>query len=234
MHPVLILTHNNLEFTKRAVHSVFEQRINAYPWIVDNGSTDGTKQWAKNLGILLNSSLHNEGVSAGWNVGLSELFGGPDNFEHVLVIGNDTVIPEWFYAELLSYDVPFVTGVAVDKMPSNKPPQRMPLTENPDFSAFLIKRKLWEALNTGFDERFVLYAQDCDMHVRAHRIGLALWKANAPFFHDRSTTLNRADLQERRVLQAQADADRGRFRAMYGVGPGEPGYEKLFEEEKHD
>lgn len=228
MHPVLMLTRNNLELTKKAVQSVLRQRIRATPWVVDNGSTDGTVAWANELGILLDASPHNDGVSAGWNQGLNRLFLRMKH-DHVLVVGNDTVLPEYLYGALLSYEVPFVTGVAVDQMPSQVIPERMPLTENPDFSCFLIRREAWNQVGP-FNERFVHYCGDTDMHVRAHRLGLPLYKANVPYYHERSSTMNNASPQDQAVIRAQAEADRGQFRAIYGCVPGDPEYAKLFEE----
>ena len=228
VNPCLILTRNNLELTKKAVESVYAQRLShVEPWIVENGSNDGTREWAIENGIILHAAPYNLGVSVGWNCGLSTLF---DKWkrEHVLCIGNDTILPEWFYQELLSYDVPFVTGIAVDDMEAiRRPAQRMPLTPNPDYSAFLIKKEAWDKIGP-FDERLVSYCGDCDHHLRGHRLGIGMWKANVPYFHLRSSTLNNASPRDRRVIQAQADADRARFMAMYGVIPGEPGYEELF------
>jgi GT2 family glycosyltransferase len=226
MNPVLMLTRNNLELTKRAVASVYGQRVKAEAWVFDNGSTDGTVAWAYELGILLGSMPFNAGVSFGWNFGLNELF-GERNYDHVLVCGNDTVLPEYLYAALLSYEVPFVTGVAVDTMPGPELPERMPLTPNPDFSCFLIRRGCWEKIGP-FNPRLMHYCGDTDMHVRAHRMGIPLWKANVPYLHFRSSTMNNASPQDRAVIQAQAEADRGQFRALYGCVPGEKSYDDLF------
>lgn len=225
MIPVLILTHNNLELTKRAVESVYKQRVSAAPCVFDNGSIDGTREWISDMGICLGSVPFNAGVSFGWNKGLNMLF-WEKNFDKALVIGSDTVLPEWFLGSLFSYDVPFVTGVAVDKMPVEYP-ARMPLSENPDFSAFLIERTLWEDVGP-FNERLVNYCGDCDMHVRAHQMGIPLWQANVPFYHERSSTMNKAPEQERAVLHAQAEADRGTFKAIYGCIPGDAKYAELF------
>jgi GT2 family glycosyltransferase len=226
MNPVLILTHNNIALTKKAVDSCFNQRLSCSVWVFDNGSKDGTRKWAEDTGILLDAAPFNFGVSAGWNCGLSALF-NEHNAKQVLVIGNDTQLPPYVHGELVSYGVPFVTGVAVDTMPGPTPPQRMPLTGNPDFSCFLITRECWEAVGP-FNERMVSYCSDCDYHIRAHRLGIPLCKANVPYLHTRSSTLKNASPQEHRLLCAQADADRGTFKAMYGCLPGDADYEKLF------
>ena len=235
MNPVLMLTHNCLELTKRANESInLQDAQDVHRFIIDNGSTDGTRQWLNE-----NISHHhfwdhyrNDGVSWGWNRGLEILFakeghscmGGASS---VLVINNDVVLPPWFYRELLSYDVPFVSGISVDSMEvAMTPPGRMPLHASPDFSAFLIRREAWEKVGP-FDENMKYYASDNDWHVRAHRAGVKLWKANVPFYHERSSTLKLAPPAEQQEIQMQADADRQVFRQKYGCEPWGLGYDEL-------
>ncbi|HEY3620772.1 MAG TPA: glycosyltransferase [Candidatus Sulfotelmatobacter sp.] len=228
MNPVLILTHNNLALTKRCVESLRKQTVDVDINIFDNGSTDGTPDWCmQQHDVAPFLSMTNVGVSKGWNNVLNILF-REDGFDHVLVVGNDTVLPPWFYAELLSYDLPFVTGVAVDTITSiAAPPTERKTEPHPDFSAFLIRRDCWE--NVGpFDETMELYVQDCDFHVRAHRAGIELMKASVPYYHERSSTLRNAPPQEQRQIHEQANRDRATFRAKYGCIPGEAAYEDLF------
>jgi len=45
MNPVLILTHNCLDLTKRCVESIRAQDIDITLQVIDNGSTDGTEEW---------------------------------------------------------------------------------------------------------------------------------------------------------------------------------------------
>lgn len=231
MNPVLILTHNCLELTKRCVESVQKQDIGTEVIILDNGSTDGTLDWLhgefiSQIGTLLTFDT-NEGVSRGWNSGLKNIFSEWTlGYKHTLIINNDTEIPTWLYSELLSYDAPFVTGVAVDYKPSEKA-SRMPLVPHPDFSCFLIRRDAWEKVGP-FDERMKLYASDTDWHIRAHRLGMPLMKANVPYYHINSQTMKRAAPEEKAAIQEQANKDREVFRSLYGCLPGTPDYEALF------
>lgn len=231
MNPVLILTHNNLPLTKRCVESVWKQDISCFPFIVDNDSTDGTEEWAlwflamgDSSGLLL--LPNNQGVSFGWNEGLTRLF---RTHEQVLVIGNDTVLAPWTYRALLSYELPFVTGVAVDEMSQIQQvmPPKLPLQDHPDFSCFLIRREVWEKVGR-FNERMKHYCSDCDYHIRAHRMGIPLKKACVPFYHERSSTLRLAPPEERAEIEAQANKDRQVFKSMYGCLPGSPEYYALF------
>lgn len=229
MNPVLILTHNNLELTKRCVESVRRQDISVEDaiMIIDNGSTDGTADWLDMATDLDGFTWkNNKGVSKGWNHGLHTWFAENDDANHVLVLNNDVVLPPWFYRELLEYAYPFVSGVAVDYMPTERPDYSRPIP-HPDFSAFLIARECWERVGP-FDENMVLYAQDCDYHVRAHRLGVPLMKANVPFYHINSQTMKNAAPDERKWIELQADADREVFRQKYGCLPGTPEYAELF------
>jgi GT2 family glycosyltransferase len=231
MNPVLILTRNNLALTKRCVESVRKQDVPVELYVVDNGSTDGTEEWLgeRMRGFYTKLGI-NLGVSWAWNHGLGYLLSPImlASRTHCLVIGNDTVLPPWFYRELLSYDVPFVTGIAVDSMDAiQTPAPRMPLCPSPDFSAFLIRKDCWDKVGP-FDERMKLYASDCDYHVRAHRLGVPLWKANVPFYHERSSTLRLAPPGEKAQIQEQANKDREMFRSLYGCLPGTKEYEALF------
>jgi GT2 family glycosyltransferase len=223
-NPVLTLTHNGLEHTKKAIQSVFEQDIPTKMFVFDNGSTDGTIEWLRSAGdrdniIYMDCKPENLGVSRGWNEGLTELF---RKFEHVLVINNDVVLPAWFYGELLAYDVPFVTGVSVDDITRIvDPPPEEPLQPAPDFSGFLIRREAWIKVGP-FDEAMRLYASDADYHIRACQAGIPLMKANVPFYHERSSTLRNASPEERQQINQQADSDRTVFLNKWGFKVGSP------------
>lgn len=226
-NPVLLLTHNCLELTKRCVESIKAQDIPTEFLIYDNGSTDGTPEWISAQDCLETFMLQNEGVSKGWNSGLDYLF-NVEYAGHVLVLNNDTIIPPWFYSTLLSYDVPFVTGVSVDSMDAIREPEsRKELRECPDFSAFLIRRDCWEQVGP-FDERLVHYCGDMDYHIRAHRMGITLMNAGVNFYHERSSTIKHSSPEERRAIEMQANRDRQTFRSIYGFGANDPQYEEVF------
>jgi GT2 family glycosyltransferase len=230
-HHVLTLTHNNLRLTQQAIWSALRQDIPVRVWAVDNGSTDPSAHWLNAYKWLLYMFNENAGVSAGWNKGLDILFSSPET-ESVLVIGNDTQLAPWTYRLLLTYNLPFVTGVATDDhwqieqhIPNKGKP--LPLEPHPDFSCFLMRREAWEKVGR-FNENMKHYASDCDWHIRAHRLGVKLWKACVPFYHERSSTLNNAPAAEQAEILAQANRDRAEFHKMYGCLPGQPEYYALF------
>jgi len=229
MNYVLTVTHNCLEQTKRMVASVEAQDIATQLIFVDNGSTDGTKQWLADRGGPWFDWRENEGVSRAWNAGIVFILSWGVN--HVLVANNDVVLAPWTLSLLLSYDLPFVTGVASDdpaQVEQLRPPH-MPLEDHPDFSLFLIRRDAWQKIGR-FDERMKLYAQDCDYHLRGFRLGIPMKKACVPFYHESSATVKHAPPEEQAQIFEQANRDRAVFQSLYGCQPGTPEYYALFAE----
>ena len=229
MNPVLIVTHNCIALTHHCVKSVEKQSISTTISIIDNGSTDGTREWLLESPYEYLIRIGNKGVSSAWNIGLTELFKA--GAEHVLVVNNDTVLPPWFYQRLVDFDTAFVTGVSVGSMEEiATEPQPTTMMNGPDFSAFLIKKAVFNEVGQ-FDEEMVMYCQDLDYHIRAHRIGFTLFNGHIPFFHKRSSTLNSSPDRERRLIEMRADADRAVFAEKWGVGACSKEYEALFAQE---
>ena len=228
MNYVLVLSHNNRTLTERCIASIQHQDIPTWIYLIDNDSSDQTYEWSKTVGNIVPVQFQPQiGVSRGWNHGLKTLFEA-EEVEHVLVVGNDVVLAPWTYRELLSYNVPFVSGVAVESMDQIATlPERGELISHPDFSCFLIKREVWETVGT-FDENLWGWCSDCDLHVRAHRMGIPFYKANVPFYHIRSRTIELAPPKEKRQLEMQADADRLEFERKWKVAVGSPRYADLF------
>lgn len=225
---ILTLTRNNLKLTQRAIWSALRQDVPVTVRAIDNGSRDGSVDWLKAYGWLMDANPDNAGVSAGWNRGLGMFF-DEGGYEAVCVIGNDTELAPWCVRALSAYDLPFVTGVAVDdhSQIEQRIVPKLPLQPYPDFSCFLIRRDVWKRVGP-FDERMKLYASDCDFHIRAHRMGINLWKACAPFYHERSSTLRNATPEEAAEIQTQANKDRAVFQSIYNCLPGTPEYESIF------
>src|SRR5271166_935549 len=234
MNPVLMLVHNNLEGTKRAVESVLSQDIDNIRLIVmDNDSPQEIRSWLLANDIACPHYTPQLGVTRAWNIGLEACFDF-FNCEHCLVVNNDVELPIWFYSALLTVRddifIPgLVSGVSVNTpVTLSKAPKLSPLSSHPDFSAFLIRRFLWHHLN-GFDERMIYYASDCAFHVEAHRKGYNLVNSGYPFYHERSSTMKTASDEERQAIETQAESDRATFRTLYGCIPGEPEkYDSLF------
>jgi GT2 family glycosyltransferase len=232
MNPVLILTHNNLDLTKKCVDSVFRQDNDAKPFIYDNGSTDGTREWLHEQRLWFHESEDNRGVSVGWNWSLKYLFSGTclARCENILVLNNDLILSPTFYSQLLSCNVPFVTGTeTTDLADLKKEWPSLPFGGGPQFSAFMIRRDAWEKIGP-FDESMWGWCSDCDYHIRAHRLGIRLLCSPVRYYHERSSTIETAPLKEKRQLQMQADADRLTFAQKYGFRVFDPQYTAMFDE----
>lgn len=220
MTPVLILTHNCLELTKRCVESVRSQDVDTQIHVVDNGSMDDTPLFCFSQNdIHFSACGENKGVSYGWNRYIQYNF--DKGFDHVLVINNDTELPSFFLRELLACNVPFVTGASsTDRDAVAQPPVRS-LTDGPDFSAFLIRREAWEKVGP-FDETMVHYCSDVDYDIRARAAGLTLHNCHVKFYHERSSTLRLS--ADRAAIEERSHLDHLAFKAKYGCFPNELGW----------
>lgn len=100
---IIILTHNQLEFTKQCLDSIEAYTPESHELIiVDNGSTDGTIDYLReymkshnNVRVVANAA--NRGFAAGNNQGLA-IAGG----EYVLLLNNDTIVTKGWLGRMLA------------------------------------------------------------------------------------------------------------------------------------
>ena len=233
---ILMVAHNLSHMTMKAVVSALRQDIgNVRVWLVNQGSTDNLPQAAEALYPDVVTTHHYPplpSLAAAWNLGLSHLLEGDGG--KVLVVNNDIeLIPETY--RLLAADKGgFVTAVGVT--PTAEKPFDATVGDltksraHPDFSAFLIRRWVWEKVGP-FDERYLIaYAEDADMHVRMHRAGVDAKCIDIPFLHHAAATINSLPVWEREKVARQADLNRALFKREYGCEVGSDEYYKLFEE----
>jgi len=106
MVSIVILTYNRLDVTQQCLISI--ERHTALPHeviVVDNGSSDGTVEWLRQLAAdkphyLLVDNGQNLGFAKGCNQGI-ELARG----EYILLLNNDTVVtPDWLSGMLECFD----------------------------------------------------------------------------------------------------------------------------------
>ncbi|MFN3480499.1 MAG: glycosyltransferase, partial [Thermodesulfovibrionales bacterium] len=99
---IIILTFNQLEYTKRCVESIKRHTPEPHEIIfIDNGSKDGTVDWlrrlvAENENYRLIENKENRGFAAGCNQGIREAKG-----EYILLLNNDVIVTEGWLNGLL-------------------------------------------------------------------------------------------------------------------------------------
>ena len=97
---IIILTCNQIEYTKKCVESIFQNTQQLYELIiVDNGSTDGTVEYLesevqyRNKAIVVKviKNMENKGFAAGNNQGIAAA-----NGDYIILMNNDVVVtPGW-------------------------------------------------------------------------------------------------------------------------------------------
>jgi len=140
---IIILTYNNLEYTRQCVDSVLAHTDEAsYEMIlVDNASTDGTRKYLRelaetypNMRIQLND--RNEGFARGNNLG-ADLAQG----EVIIFLNNDTIVTHgWLHRLLKRLDDPQVGMVGpVTNSSGNETRIQVDYTEIADMPEFARK-----------------------------------------------------------------------------------------------
>jgi len=246
MNPILCLAHNNLALTRKAIASFLVQDVPVEVLLINNASTDGTASWMATLDKRV-TQVHlreQQSVAAAWNYGLRWCFkAGADK---VLVCNNDVEIGPETYGYLSAVcdletqqriadgyvnSFQFVTCVSVNKKEQNIHPAlgwSYHVRPHPDFSCFMIHRYVTETIGW-FDEEYkIAYGEDCDYHVRMHRGGINAMCFDIPFLHHGASTVKLADPEEVERICEQAERNRERFYAKYGVRIGTPEYDTLF------
>jgi GT2 family glycosyltransferase/glycosyltransferase involved in cell wall biosynthesis len=89
---IVIPVHNGLKLTQQCVETI--RRFTTIPYrvlLVDNGSTDGTAEWAEADNVECLALGSNRGFAAGCNAGIRAALG-----TYVAILNNDTVLsPGW-------------------------------------------------------------------------------------------------------------------------------------------
>ncbi len=226
VNPVVMVVRNALELTKAAVASVMAQDIPVQLRIVNNDSSDGTEAWLAQIpGIQVDTFHPGLSGAASWNFALTDVF---RKFDHVLVLNNDVVLRSDFYGELLADGGPFVTGVSVDNAAAIEEDWRYSRRNHPDFSAFVMRREVWEKVG-GFDEQFSpAYFEDNDYHIRMSKAGIWAYTIGIHFYHHASGTLKYSSESDARRIHEGAKLNREKFFKKWGCYPGTPEYDAIF------
>ena len=94
--PVLMITYNRLEYTKRA-YKALSECYGATPFVIDNASTDGTREWLRENVPQFWSMSENKGISGAMNFFLDHT----RNEYFVAKVDNDTIIPPDFLESMM-------------------------------------------------------------------------------------------------------------------------------------
>ena len=177
---VVIPTYNRLEFLKQALSSVWAQSHNDYEIIVvDDGSTDGTKDYLAALGGRIKALYQpNKGPAAARNLGVKQGIGN-----YVAFLDSDDVWLPWtlatFHKLILSHQQPSLLCAAVVVFDGNVPDVKQGKVKaeyfgdylqsgnDPSYmggSALVVKKDIFDSAN-GFDEN-MLVAEDHDFCLR--------------------------------------------------------------------
>jgi len=236
---IIILTRNNLEYTKMCLESI--RRYTPEPHeiiVVDNGSTDGTIEYleAQEDVKLIKNGL-NLGFALGNNLGLREARG-----EYIVILNNDTVVTEGWLTRLINSAQSnpqvgivgprsnYVVGVQLvknvpygDNMDAMQEFARQWSLENSGRYeealrvigfCMLVKREVIEKIG-GFDPYYEAgNFEDDDFCIRAQRAGFKIRIAHDVFIHHfGSKTFQSEKIDYRQVMLTNWE----RFKSKWGL-----------------
>lgn len=179
---IIMLTHNALSYTKKAIKSIKKHTTQPYELIViDNASTDETPEWLKKQDGIRHLILSNKnlGVAGGRNKGIKLAKG---NF--IVFLDNDVEVGKWWDDRIvetlgLNPDV-WVTGKAGSNLRSFKPlvwDGLDPNSERVDADVvagfcFAFKREIVQLIGDLFEPAFgKFWHEDLDFCTRVKKYG---------------------------------------------------------------
>ena len=231
------------KYTKPALDSIQaamvrakEKGVDARILLIDNASTDKTKEEAEKMVGELFAYQRNEerwGFQKSVNYGVNRGF--REGNDTVLVCNNDILIhPEalWRLAERFDKgNVGMVTCMDVrgettpDAFPFMNPNEKLVVDEapHPHFSAFAVNRECWDRVGE-MDEVFApAYFEDNDYHYRMKILGVAgVVYPPAMFYHFGSGTQNEADEKGQPIVPTPMfENNRAYYVKKWGGVPGQ-------------
>lgn len=179
---VVIPVFNQLWFTKECIKSIHENFVTQDYEIViiDNWSTDGTKEWALSEFIQDKRNRYirnekNEYVTPAWNKWFNESIG-----EFVIFMNNDLTVPKWLDESLLnSYEWKIVCPATLQVWTKDPFYQLY----NINGTCWMIKRSDWK---WNLPESLLLWYSD-DFAFKTYWV---TWNKSVAVIHHGSKTLN--------------------------------------------
>jgi GT2 family glycosyltransferase len=225
-HAVAMVAYNNLELTKKALASVFAQDVGPLEiWFVDNGSTDGTREWVEkkcqppDRFHFIHHDTNCSPVKIG-NELAAQIFAA--GHRKILGVANDVILPPYIYRLMNACPHGIVCATETDQDPPPVVKEVSIVNENIAMAVNLLRRWAYDALieQDGYflDEGYFHYVSDTDLSLRMLRDGIRAAQLNLQFWHYGSATWKLA-LDKREQLE-QADRDREYFAKKWGFHPG--------------
>lgn len=218
---IIILTYNQIEYTKKCIESIRQYtKEGTYEIIiVDNCSTDGTKEWLKeqpDLKIIYNDQ--NMGFPKGCNQGIQ----ASDVENDILLLNNDTIVTENWLTNLKicleSEDAIGAVGSVCNQQENrqgvsftyenfqemqvlakqNNKSDRNRWEEKIFLIGFclLIKREVMDQIINLDEEYYPGYIEDNDLALRINQLGYKLMLCHDSFIHHYLGTSFRKDLNK--------------------------------------
>jgi len=238
---IVIPVLNCIDLTKQAVES-FVSKVDYSIHIIDQASTDGTKQWAEanqNNNFWYHGYYPRVSVSEAWNRGMQESIRDPE-CQYILVTNNDVIYHKTTINNLIdSMDRLNLAMVTAENIAPKMSVAAMnvqnewgdiefdnqPITswmqEGPDFSCFMLKRDFPETYGW-FDENYYpAYVEDQDAHIRIRKTGgHAKRMTKAPYYHIASQTIAK-NQQITAETHAGHNSNKGYYQKKWGASHGE-------------
>ena len=203
---VVVVNYNRRELLRACLESLFRQTLPPLEIIVvDNGSTDGSAEMARELGARVVRSERNLGFAGGNNRGCREA-----SAPWLALLNNDAVADPRWLAELMRAAAPEAGLVACRVLRA----ERRDLLDNvgvrlwpdgmsrgafhyrrdaetvapevfiPSGSAMLVKREAFMRAG-GFDESFFAYSEDTDLSLKVRLLGYRCALADRAYVYHR-------------------------------------------------
>ena len=252
---IVVTCYNSVDYTQNAVNSL----KTTFPFhliIIDDFSTDGTKQWLYNLGKSYKENwvINNVGLCEGfttlidvpteslgekWNLGVAEakkngcpiaLICNNDILFHPATI--DTLVNRWIKAKANNERVGIISAhnrrgdTAPEQIFSIPIPEPASEAESPDFSCFLMDIDIWQEIGK-FDVNYVpCYFEDGDTHANLAIHDYSAITTTAAPYYHYGS-ITQNSVEGGLCKSPQFEKLRDRFRAKWGCVPGESMYDDL-------
>jgi hypothetical protein len=237
-HAVLFLCYNRtpeqLELSQQALDSVLAQDIGPMDiYIVNNGSTEPTKQW---LNSLLPGKDENCVQAVHYAENRSPLLIANEmsrkiyeHYDYVLGVPNDVILPPNAYRLMNEWPRGFISATPVEAGSHPEPVETArAVSECTPMCVMLTRKWAHDAIVAKdgyfFDEKMFLYASDCDLALRMAACGIRGVQLDIPFWHYRSAHWRLLPPLEGRKETLKADADRAYFKLKWGFACDSPEY----------